>query len=212
MNDTEIEKIEIDLLLEGVFRRYGYDYRNYARASLKSRLEDLSGRTDCRRISEMIPRLLYDKPFFYEIVGALSITVTEMFRDPGFYRALRETVVPYLQTYPFIKVWDAGCATGEEVYSLAMVLREEGLYDRATIFATDINDAALVQAKKGIYSLDNIRQYSENYRLAGGKVSFSDYYHAQYTSMIINPVLKPNITFANHNLATDGSFKLTAES
>jgi chemotaxis protein methyltransferase CheR len=206
VRDDEIEDIEIDLLLEAVFRRYGYDYRNYARASARRRIVHLLKKTGQKTVSEMIPRLLYDREFFADILSAFSITVTEMFRDPGFYRALREEVIPYLKTYPFIKVWHAGCATGEEVYSLAIFLKEEGFYDRSTIFATDINDAALARAKEGIYSLENMKQNSLNYQKAGGGASFSDYYQAHYDSIIMNQSLKKHITFANHNLVTDSSF------
>lgn len=206
MRDHEIEDIEVDLLLEAIFRRYGYDYRNYARASTKRRILHLLNKTGRKTISELIPRLLYDREFFAEILSGFSITVTEMFRDPGFYRALREEVIPYLKTYPFVKVWHAGCATGEEVYSLAIFLKEEGFYDRSTIFATDINDAALARAKEGIYSLENMRQNSLNYQMAGGEASFSDYYQARYNAVIMNQSLKEHITFASHNLVTDSSF------
>lgn len=206
MNKTEVEEIEIDLLLEALFRRYGYDFRHYAKASITRRIRHLLEKSGRSRISEMIPELLYDKSFFEKIVYDFSITVTEMFRDPGFYRAIREKVIPYLKTYPFIKIWHAGCATGEEVYSIAIVLKEEGLYDRATIFATDFNNAALAKGKEGIYSLENIKQYTLNYQDAGGTSSFSEYYHAQYDSVIMDQSLKKNITFANHNLVTDNTF------
>ncbi len=206
MKEHEIEDIEVDLFLEAVFRRYGYDYRNYARASMKRRILHLCQKTGHKRISEMVPKLLHDRPFFEAMINELTITVTEMFRDPGFYRAIREVVVPYLKTYPFIRVWHAGCATGEEVYSLAIVLREEGLYERATIFATDYNDLALSRAKEGIYGLENVKQYSSNYQDGGGRASFSDYYYARYDAMIVDQSLRKNITFANHNLVTDSSF------
>lgn len=206
MNKTEVEEIEIDLLLEALFRRYGYDFRHYAKASITRRIRHLLEKSGHSRTSEMIPELLYDKSFFEKIVYDFSITVTEMFRDPGFYRAIREKVIPYLKTYPFIKIWHAGCATGEEVYSIAIVLKEEGLYDRATIFATDFNNAALAKGKEGIYSLENIKQYTLNYQDAGGTSSFSEYYHAQYDSVIMDQSLKKNITFANHNLVTDNTF------
>lgn len=206
MNEPEIEKIEIDLLLEAVYRRYGYDFRQYAQASVRRRVRHLLAKTGYATASELLPRLLYDEPFSLSLVHEFSITVTEMFRDPGFYGSVRDKVVPYLKTYPFIRVWHAGCATGEEVYSMAIVLQEEGLYDRATIFATDFNDAALSQAQEGIYSLKDMRQYAENYQMAGGARSFADHYHAQYQSAIMNQSLKRNLTFANHNLVTDGVF------
>ncbi|MBN1659503.1 MAG: protein-glutamate O-methyltransferase CheR [Anaerolineae bacterium] len=206
MKEQEIDRIEIDLFLEAIFRRYGYDFRHYARASVRRRIHHLLAKTEYSRVSELIPRLLYDQDFSRSLIYEFSITVTDMFRDPGFYRAVREKVVPYLKTYPFIKIWHAGCATGEEVYSMAIVLQEEGLYERATIFATDFNDGALNRAREGIYSLQEMRQYAENYRQAGGTQSFADYYHAQYGSAIMSQSLKRNITFANHNLVTDGVF------
>ena len=206
MKETEIEEIEIDLLLEALFRLYGYDFRRYSKASITRRIRHLLGKTGLGRVSEMIPELLNDKSFLEKLVYDFSITVTEMFRDPDFYRAVREQVIPYLKTYPFVKIWHAGCATGEEVYSMAIVLKEEGLYDRATIFATDFNNPALTKAKEGIYSLKDIKRYTLNYQDAGGTSSFSEYYHAQYDSVIMDQSLKKNITFANHNLVTDGTF------
>jgi chemotaxis protein methyltransferase CheR len=149
---------------------------------------------------------MYDETFAQNAIYDFSITVTEMFRDPNFYCSFRKNVVPYLKTYPFIKVWHAGCATGEEVYSLAIVLQEEGLYERATIFATDFNEPVLEKAREGIYALKDIRQYTTNYQQAGGSRSFADYYHAQYESAIMDQSLKKNITFASHNLVTDGVF------
>jgi len=154
----------------------------------------------------MTARLMYDEAFFSRIVLSFSIVVTEMFRDPEFYKGLREKVIPLLKTYPYIKVWHAGCASGEEVYSLAILLKEEGLYERTTIYATDFNDAVLQQAKAGVYSLGDIRKSTENYQLSGGHSSLSDYYHADYDSVIMSGELKQNITFANHNLAIDNVF------
>ncbi|MCJ7600643.1 MAG: protein-glutamate O-methyltransferase CheR [Desulfobulbaceae bacterium] len=206
MKETEIEEIEIDLLLEALFRLYGYDFRRYSKASITRRIRHLLGETGLGRVSEMIPELLNDKSFLEKLVYDFSITVTEMFRDPDFYRAVREQVIPYLKTYPFVKIWHAGCATGEEVYSMAIVLKEEGLYDRATIFATDFNNPALTKAKEGIYPLKDIKRYTLNYQDAGGTSSFSEYYHSQYGSVIMDQSLKKNITFANHNLVTDGTF------
>jgi chemotaxis protein methyltransferase CheR len=202
----DIEDIEINLFLEAIFQRYGYDFRHYARASVKRRVQRLLEITGCTRVTEMIPRLLYDEGFSQTAIQGFSIAVTEMFRDPDFYRAFRQTVVPYLKTYPYLRVWHAGCAMGEEVYSLAIVLQEEGLYERATIFATDYNDAVLDKAREGIYSLKDMRQYSLNYLSAGGIRSFADYYHAKYELAIMDPALKRRITFASHNLATDGVF------
>jgi len=206
MDNSEAEKIEIDLLLEAILRRYGYDFRDYSKASIRRRARHFLEMTQLTSISEMTHKALFDETFFQSLVSYFSITVTEMFRDPLFYRAIREEVIPFLKTYPYIKIWHAGCATGEEVYSLAILLKEEGFYDRATIFATDFNDRALKTAKEGVYNLDQIKKYTENYQHAAGTRSFSEYYHAQYDSVILDKSLKENITFANHNLVTDGVF------
>lgn len=206
MEEHEIEHIEIDLFLEGVFRRYGYDFRNYARASVQRRIRRLMETTGHKSVAAMLPPMLKDRAFLAHVVDALSINVTDMFRDPRFFLALRQTVIPYLKTYPFIKVWHAGCASGEEVYSLAILFKEEGLYDRTTFFATDFNAGTLEKAKAGIYSLDCMHAFSTNYLASGGRESFSDYFLADYDSAIIRNDLKKNITFAMHNLATDGVF------
>jgi chemotaxis protein methyltransferase CheR len=152
----EIEKIEIDLLLEALYQRHGYDFRHYAQASVRRRVRQLLAKGGYARVSDLIAPVLYDDTFAKSVIGEFSIAVTEMFRDPDFYRSIRQKVVPYLKTYPFIKIWHAGCATGEEVYSLAILLQEEGLYNRATIFATDFNEAVLDKAKEGIYPLKDI--------------------------------------------------------
>jgi len=205
MND-DIESIEVDLFLEAVYRKYGYDFRDYARASIKRRIRNLLSKTGRQSISEMIPDLLYDDNYIERWFSNFSITVTEMFRDPNFYVSLKKILIPYLKTYPFIKIWHAGCSTGEEVYSLAILLKEEGLYDRATIFGTDFNDRALKTAREGIYPIHYIQNYTKNYQQASGKCSFSEYYHANYDAVILNRNLKENITFANHNLVTDRVF------
>ena len=206
MDVEEIEKLEVDLFLESVYRRYGYDFRQYARASARRRIKRILSATNYQHVSELIPRILYDDEFAQSAIYNFSITVTEMFRDPDFFRMVRETVLPYLKTYPFIKVWVAGCATGEEVYSLAILLCEEGLSDRVTIFATDFNETALQRAREGIYPLKEMQQYTANYQHSGGNASFANYYHAEYGSAIVDQSLKANITFANHNLVTDGIF------
>ncbi len=206
MNSEELEKIELDLFLEALYRRYGYDFRRYARASIRRRARQTLEKSKRQRLGDLIPLLLQDEAFALQVVRDFSVTVTEMFRDPEFYRAVRQSVAPYLKTYPFVKVWVAGCSTGEEVYSLAILLTEEGLYSRAKIYATDINDAALQKAADGIYPLKSVRQYTANYQQAGGLASFADYYHAEYDSAIIRQELKANITFAHHNLATEDSF------
>ncbi len=203
---TNIESIEMDLLLEGIYRHYGYDFRNYSRASLKRRLTQHMKRSGQTRLSELIPRVLHDQAFFNALLKEMSITVTEMFRDPAFYKVLRKKVIPVLKTYPFVKIWHAGCATGEEVYSMAIVLTEEGYYDKCHIYATDFNTHALDTAKEGIYPLERIREYMENYNQSGRRSSFSEYFTAAYQSAKMINSLKKQITFTHHNLATDTSF------
>lgn len=208
-NQINVENIdiEVELFITALFKKYGYDFRNYSRAHMKRRiLNRVSLTPGVENISELIHKILYDEEFFKTIISDFSINVTEMFRDPSFYRALREFVVPYLKTYPFIKIWHAGCSTGEEVYSMAILLMEEGLYDRAQIYATDFNDTALEEARKGIYTIDRIKEYTQNYQKSGGKESFSDYYTAKYNLVKFNENLKKRIVFSNHNLVTDGTF------
>jgi len=206
MKSAEIGQIEIDLLLEAVYRRWGYDFRFYARASIERRIRQFLSGTDCASVSEMIPRLLHDREFFSRLARYFSISVTEMFRDPFVYRAVRENVIPLLRTWPHFKVWHAGCATGEEAYSLAIVLKEEGVYDRATIYATDFNDEALERAREGVYKFDKIQEATRNYQQAGGKASFSEYYHGRYGAAAMDAALKDHIVFSTHNLASDEAF------
>jgi chemotaxis protein methyltransferase CheR len=206
MGDKETEKLEIDLLLEAIFKRHGYDFRNYARASLMRRLHYVRQKVGLERLSNMIPLILYDTSFTNQLLLDLSVTVTEMFRDPEFFLELRNKVIPLLRTYPFVKIWHAGCATGEEVYSMAILLEEEGFYDRVQIYATDINQESLNIAEEGIYPVENIRKFTANYQKSGGKSSFSDYYHAKYEMGKMNESLKRNIVFSQHNLATDHAF------
>jgi chemotaxis protein methyltransferase CheR len=208
-NDTrqsERETIEIDLLLEAVFRSCGYDFRSYARASIERRIRQFLSKSGCTSVSGMIPKVLHDKEFASSLIRYFSVSVTEMFRDPAVYRAVREIVVPLLRTWPHIKVWHAGCASGEEVYSLAIVLKEEGLYDRATIYATDFNDEILEHAREGIFETEKLREATRNYQLAGGKRSFSEYYHAQYDVAAMDASLRKRVVFSSHNLATDSVF------
>ncbi|HEX9778884.1 MAG TPA: protein-glutamate O-methyltransferase CheR [Geopsychrobacteraceae bacterium] len=204
--DLELEALEIDLLLEAIRRQYGHDFRDYARASLRRKVRTLAATLGVEQISALIPRLLHEPELFSSVVGAFATPVTEMFRDPPFFRFLRESVVPHLQTWPFVRIWVAGCATGEEVYSLAILLREEGLYERCTLFATDFVDPVLSRARQGIYPLRSMKINSANYQRSGGRGSLSDYYHADYDSVIMDAGLRENITFANHNLVTDGVF------
>jgi len=202
----EMEELEIDLLLEAIQRRYGYDFRDYARASLRRKVRQLAATVGVGHISELVPRLLHEPELFSSVVGAFATPVTEMFRDPLFFKYLREVIVPYLKTWPFVRIWVAGCATGEEVYSLAILLREEGISERCTLFATDFVDPVLRNAREGIFPLRSMKTNIANYRRAGGRETLSNYYHADYDSVIMEADLKKNITFANHNLVTDGVF------
>lgn len=206
MRPDAIQKIEISLLLEAIYQRYGYDFRAFAPASIERRVLQFLTDAHLSSVSEVTQRILHDKRLFSQLVQSFSIPVTEMFRDPFVHRAIREQVVPLLRTWPHVKVWHAGCATGEEVYSLAIVLKEEGLYDKTTIYATDFNDACLARAREGIYSLDQMQEATKRYQLAGGSAPFSTYYHARYGAAAMDGALKERITFANHNLATDASF------
>jgi chemotaxis protein methyltransferase CheR len=199
-------ELEISLLLEAIFQKYGYDFREYSDAHVKRRLMSrmvMSAMTD---VSQMQSKVLNDENFAATLLQDLSISVTEMFRDRDFYKALRELVIPVLKTYPFIKIWHAGCSTGEEAYSMAIILQEEGLYDRTTIYATDFNQQVLNRAKEGIYTNTLIKEYTTNYQLAGGVKSFSAYYTSHYDNVIMNQSLKKNIVWANHNLVTDSVF------
>jgi chemotaxis protein methyltransferase CheR len=203
---TELERIEIDLLLEGIFRRYGFDFREYAPASLKRRLWRRIHAEGLESVSALQDRVLHDSACMERLLLDLSINVTAMYRDPTFYSAFRELVVPLLRTYPFTRVWNAGCSTGEEVYSLAILLLEEGLYDKTRIYATDINESVLDQARTGIFPLDKMQEYTQNYIAAGGKRSFSEYYTANYEGAMFARSLLENVVFAQHNLVSDRSF------
>lgn len=206
IHKDDTSDIEISLLLEAIYQKYGYDFRQYSQAHIRRRIMGRMAMTGFEYISQMQAKVLNDELFASELLQDLSITVTEMFRDPDFYKSLREKVIPILKTYPFIKIWHAGCATGEEAYSMAILLQEEGLYDRTTIYATDFNQMALNRAKEGIFSNKMIKEYSVNYQLSGGKESFSSYYTSSYDNVIMNQSLKKNIVWANHNLVTDSVF------
>ena len=202
----EIEDLEIALLLEGVYRRYGYDFRDYSLAHIRRRLRhrlELSGLAD---FGTMLHRVLSEQDFFEQLLRDLSINVTEMFRDPAAYRRIRQEVVPLLRTYPFVKIWHAGCATGEEVYSMAILLEEEGLLPRCRLYATDFNQIALKKAREGIYPLEFARQYSANYQKSGGRASLSDYYRTDNEHMLLKSRLREQVVFADHNLVTDAVF------
>ncbi|HAF40450.1 MAG TPA: chemotaxis protein CheR [Sphingobium sp.] len=200
------EELELDLLLEAIHRHCHYDFRGYSRGSLHRRLARAQQRHHCESLSQLQHLVLRDPSVFADLMGFLTIQVSEMFRDPAYFRALREQVIPHLRTYPSLKVWIAGCANGEEFYSMAILFREEGLEDRTIFYCTDISPAALEKAEAGIYDLDRIQQFTENHRLAGGKTSLSDYYTAAYGAAVFDKGLRRRAVFAEHNLASDEVF------
>ncbi len=197
---------ELDSLLDAVYRQYHYDFRSYALASLKRRLVAALDYFECASVADLERRMREDARTFTELLRYLTVQVSDLFRDPAYFRAIREAVVPYLQTYPSLKLWVAGCASGEEAYSLAILLHEEELLDRAQIYATDINPESLRLAEEGVYAIDRFAKFSENYLAAGGKASLSDYYTARYGSALFDRRLKKAILFSDHSLATDSVF------
>ena len=205
-SNMDLFNVELQLLLEAIYLRYGYDFRKYSKAHLKRRVLHRLITSQLITVTELQNRVLRDRDFFHEFLNDLSINVTELFRDPDFYRSLRENVVPKLRTYAWFKIWHAGCATGEEVYSLAILLKEEGLLDRCQIYATDFNQKVLGIAREGVYHKEDIEQYERNYELSGGKAKLSDYYKSMYGSVMFNKELSNRIVFADHNLVTDGVF------
>ncbi len=198
--------IEIRLLLEAIYLRFHYDFRSYSMASLKRRLEVALPKLGCETISGLQEKLLHEPAAFPELLQYLTVQVSDMFRDPSFFRALRERIVPVLQTYPSLKVWVAGCSTGEEVYSLSILLREEGLLDRTILYATDINPDALRRAEAGVFALDRIAAFTENHRLSGARCSLSEYYTAAYGAAVFDRSLRKRVVFSDHSLATDSVF------
>jgi chemotaxis protein methyltransferase CheR len=201
-----VEEIEFELLLEGIYRQWGFDFRNYAPSSLRRRVMNFIRSEHIASISALQDRVLHDQDWLSRFLYSLSVNVSAVFRDPVFYRTFRKEVVPLLRTYPFVRIWLAGVSMGEEVYSLAILLEEEGLYDRCRIYATDINDAVLKKAKEGIYPLDLMQTYTSNYIKAGGDREFSNYYTAAYDRAIFKSSLRENVVFAQHNLVGDASF------
>jgi chemotaxis protein methyltransferase CheR len=201
-----VEDLEIQLLLDGILHRYGYDFRNYAPASLRRRIRGIVEKESVPSVSALQSRILREPNCMARFITSLSVPVTAMFRDPSFYRALRSEVIPMLRTYPFVRIWHAGCATGEEVYSLAILLMEEDLYERCRIYATDLSDATLQRATTGVYELSRMRDYTHNYQLFGGERDFSSYYTADRERVIFSPRLRKNIVFSQHNLVSDGPF------
>jgi len=203
---TPTENIELELLLQAMYLQYGYDFRDYSRAHIKRRVIHRLMQSGLSSISELQHKILHDPLCFEKLIRDLSINVTEMFRNPYFYKSMRQNVIPLLKTYPFLKIWIAGCSSGEEVYSFAILLKEEGLYERTQIYATDFNHDVIQKAKTGVYPIKYIKEYTANYQQAGGKHSFSNYYRASNDSVIFDPELKKQIVFAVHNLVTDAVF------
>lgn len=203
---TDVSEIELNLLLEAVYQRFRYDFRNYSLASVRRRVARAMTEFGCPTISSLQERMLHDPKVFPKLLQLLTVQVSDMFRDPPFFLAMRERVVPFLRTYPSLKIWVAGCSSGEEVYSMAILLKEENLFDRTIIYATDINAEALRRAQTGVYALDRVAAFTENHRLAGGRVSLSNYYTAAYGSAVFDRALLKRVVFSDHSLATDHVF------
>ena len=204
--DDRVEDIEIQLLLEALFQRYHYDFRNYARASIKRRLRQARDQMGFASFSALQEGLLHDPARLPRLLDYLTVQVSEMFRDPSYYRAIREKVIPHLRTYPSLKVWIAGCSEGEELYSFVIMFREEGLEKRTLFYATDINPDALDAAARGIYPLDRVSAFTSNHRHSGGKSSLSDYYRADYGRAVFDKSLRDRVVFSDHSLVTDAVF------
>ena len=205
-DDADTTELELVLLLDAIYARYHYDFRQYARASLRRRVAQALVRTECATVSALQERILHEPESFAILLQYLTVQVSDMFRDPEYFLALRNHVLPVLATYPSLKIWIAGCSTGEEAYSFAILLKEERLLDRTILYATDINAEGLRSAEAGIYALDRVRQFTENHRRAGGLGSLSDHYHAAHGSAVMDPALRNAITFSDHSLATDNVF------
>jgi chemotaxis protein methyltransferase CheR len=201
-----IPDIELELLIEAIYQKYHYDFRQYAVASLKRRLGTAMIQLGCQTLSQLQDKVLHEPGAFSAVLNFLTVPVSELFRDARYFRSLRESVVPLLRTYPSLRIWVAGCSTGEEAYSFAILLREEGLLERTLIYATDINPYTLQKAQAGVYEIERIASFTENHRLSGGKVSLSDYYTAAYGKVVLDRSLKQSIVFSDHSLATDSVF------
>lgn len=206
MNEQALFDLELKVLLEALYQRYHYDFRSYAVSSLRRRMRQAMQRYECERLVDLQYRLLHEPDLFAQAMQFFTVQVSEMFRDPAYFRELREQVVPVLRTYPSVKLWVAGCSTGEEVWSLAILLHEEGLLDRSIVYATDINPAALATAEAGAYGIDRMARFSRNYLAAGGTASLSDYYATAYDGAVFDRQLRRNVVFADHSLATDTVF------
>jgi len=200
------EDAQIESLLSELMSQYGYDFSAYSAASLRRRIHSAMHRANCQTIGDLVDRIRNLPDFYKQVVSDLTVNVTEMFRDPEVFLAIRRHVIPILRTYPSIRIWHAGCATGEEVYSMAILLKEEGLLERSFLYATDLSPRAIELAKAGVYTSNHIQTYTANYHRAGGIESFGEYYTADQNGVRINPKLKENILFSQHNLATDDVF------
>lgn len=203
---SKSDDLELRLLIEAIYQKYHYDFRGYSWASLKRRMVQAMRRFDCSSFSILQDRVLHEPAILRELLGFLTVQVSEMFRDPAYFLALREKVIPYLRTYPSLKVWVAGCSAGEEVYSMAILFREEGLHSKTIFYGTDINTAALEKAERGVYPADQIPLFTKNHQLAGGKSSLSDYYSAAYGKAVFDRTLRDRMVFSDHSLATDAAF------
>jgi chemotaxis protein methyltransferase CheR len=203
---NETDELELKLLLDAILRRYHYDFSGYAMASLRRRLSQARAHFNCPTYSALQELVLHDPNVLPRLFNFLTVQVSELFRDPVYFRVLREQVVPYLKTYPSLKVWVAGCSTGEELYSLAILFREEGLEERTIFYATDINPEALRKAEAGVYQLDRIPLFTENHRRSGGKTSLSDYYTAAYGAAVLDKTLRARTVFSDHSLVSDSVF------
>ncbi|MDA8229561.1 MAG: protein-glutamate O-methyltransferase CheR [Desulfitobacterium hafniense] len=202
----ELEKIEITMLLEAIYRYYGFDFRNYAFSSIRRRIKHRLRAEKLLTISGLQEKVLHDSSCLERLLYDFSINITEMFRDPGSFKVFREIAVPALRTLPNLRIWHAGCSTGEEVYSMAILLHEEGLLHKSTLWATDINDKVLREAEKGIFPLQRMQGYTTNYLQSGGKRAFSEYYTVKNDQVVFNADLLKHLVFAQHNLVTDCSF------
>jgi chemotaxis protein methyltransferase CheR len=204
--EKELQDIELKLLLEAIFQAHGFDFRDYALSSLRRRILSFMFEEGYETAASLQHKVIHDPAVMKKLLMALSVNVTSMFRDPEFYLALRDQIIPFLKTYPFVRIWSAGCCTGEEVYSLAIILHEEGLLDRCRIYATDLNNEVIARAREGVFPLNDMKKNSQNYFESGGKIAFSNYYVACYDLVKFDTSLIRNAVFAQHNLATDSSF------
>ncbi len=205
-SEEELVDLEIDLLLEAIYRMTGYDFREYMRSSIKRRIENRLNRDRLSTVSDLLKKVIHEDGYVTNLLNDFSINVTDMFRDPEFFYTFRKKIVPKIKDLPEIRIWHAGCSTGEEVYSMAILLKEEGLLDKAKIYATDMNEKVIAKARQGAFSLKRMQAYTKNYLQAGGKAAFSEYYNTDFQYAHFHPYLSKNIVFAQHNLVTDGSF------